>query len=398
MQKALEGVKVLDLTQFEAGTTCTILLGFLGADVIKVENPATGDLGRFAFSERRDEGIDSFYFIYLNANKKSVTLNLKSEKGKELFKELVKQADVVVNNFATGTMESLNLGYDVLKEVNPKIIYASITGFGTYGPYKDFPCFDIVAQATGGLMGMTGYPENPPTKVGTGLGDSVGAINLAVGILAALYQREKTGEGQEVEVAMQDAIFQTLRPVYNFFYLMGRKPPERTGNMTKMIAPWNSYETTDGWVVIGILTNPLWENLVRAIGRDDAIGDERFADPLTRGINYEAVDGMIQEWTSKRTKMEAMKYLAESDVPCGAVFDQTELMENEHLIERQMVVNVEHPKRGEHEIIGCPIKLSKSPVEVKSAPLLGEHTNQILGSMLKLSEADLVKLKEEKII
>jgi len=398
MQKALESVKVLDLTQFEAGTTCTILLAFLGADVIKVENPATGDLGRFAFSERRDEGIDSFYFIYLNANKRSVTLNLKTEKGKEIFKEMVKKVDVVVNNFGYGTMEKLGLTYDVLKEVNPKIIYASITGYGTYGPYREFPCFDIVAQATGGLMGVTGYPENPPTKVGTGLGDSIGATNLAVGILAALYQREKTGEGQEVEVSMQDAIFNTLRPVYNFFFVMGQQPLERTGNKTKMIAPWNSYKATDGYVVVGILTNPLWENLLRAIGKEDCVGDPRFSDPLTRGVNCDAVDALIEEFTSTRTKMEAMMHLVKADVPCGAVLDQKELMENEHLIQREMILDVEHPARGKHKIIGSPVKLSKSKVEVKSAPLLGQHNEEIFASMVNLTKEDLAKLKEEKVI
>ncbi|OIP29553.1 MAG: hypothetical protein CO106_04195 [Deltaproteobacteria bacterium CG_4_9_14_3_um_filter_44_9] len=398
MKMALEGVKVLDLTQFEAGTTCTLLLAFLGADVIKVENPATGDMGRFAFSEKRAEGIDSFYFILLNLNKKSVTLDLKSKKGKEIFKEMVKKADIVVNNFTVGTMENLGLGYKVLKEVNPKIIYASITGFGTYGPYRDYPCFDIVAQATGGLMGVTGYPENPPTKVGTGLGDSIGAINLAVGILGALYQREKTGEGQEVEVAMQDGIFNTLRPVYNFYYVTGSKPIERTGNKTKMIAPWNSYKTTDGYVVVGILTNPLWENLLKAIGREDALPDPRFSDPMIRGANCDAVDSMLEEWTSKRPKMEAMSYLAERGVPCGAILDMTELLNNPHLRERGMVTEIEHPTRGKVAVLGSPIKLSKSEIKIQPAPLLGQHTREILGSMLNLSDADIAKLKEEKVI
>ena len=394
MKKALEGVRVLDLTQFEAGTTCTLLLAFLGADVIKVENPVTGDLGRLSFSEKRAEGIDSFYFILLNLNKKSITLDLKSKKGKEIFKEIVKKADIVVNNFTVGTMENLGLDYKVLKEVNPKIIYASITGFGTYGPYKDYPCFDIVAQATGGLMGVTGYPENPPTKVGTGLG----AINLAVGILGALYQREKTGEGQEVEVAMQDGIFNTLRPVYNFYYVGGSKPIERTGNKTKMIAPWNSYKTTDGYVVIGLLTNPLWENLLKAIGREDALPDPRFADPLIRGANCDAVDSMLEDWTSNRSKMEAMSYLAERGVPCGAVLDMTELLNNPHLRERGMVTEIEHPTRGKIAVVGSPIKLSKSEIKIQPAPLLGQHTREILGSMLNLSEDDLAKLKEEKVI
>ncbi len=398
MQKALEGVKVLDLTQFEAGTTCTVLLAFLGADVIKVENPVGGDLGRLSFSERRDEGVDSYYFIFLNANKRSVTLDLKNKKGKEIFKDMVKKADIVVNNFTVGTMDKLGVGYDVLKEVNPKIIYASITGYGTYGPYKDYPCFDIVAQATGGLMGVTGYPENPPTKVGTGLGDSIGATNLAVGILGALYQREKTGEGQEVEVSMQDCILNTLRPVYNFYYVGGGQPIARTGNKTKMIAPWNSYKTTDGYVVIGILTNPLWENLLKVIGREDAISDPRFADPLTRGTNVEATDSLIEEWTSKRSKMEAMNYLAGKGVPCGAVLDMTELLNNPHLRERGMVSEIEHPERGKLTILASPIKLSKSEVEVGCAPLLGEHNEEVYASMIGLSKEDIAKMKEEKII
>jgi len=398
MQKALEGVKVLDLTQFEAGTTCTVLLAFLGADVIKVENPVGGDLGRLSFSERREEGVDSYYFIFLNANKRSVTLDLKNKKGKEIFKDMVKKADIVVNNFTVGTMDKLGVGYDVLKEVNPKIIYASITGYGTYGPYKDYPCFDIVAQATGGLMGVTGYPENPPTKVGTGLGDSIGATNLAVGILGALYQREKTGEGQEVEVSMQDCILNTLRPVYNFYYVGGGQPIARTGNKTKMIAPWNSYKTTDGYVVIGILTNPLWENLLKVIGREDAISDPMFADPLTRGTNVEATDSLIEEWTSKRSKMEAMNYLAGKGVPCGAVLDMTELLNNPHLRERGMVSEIEHPERGKLTILASPIKLSKSEVEVGCAPLLGEHNEEVYASMIGLSKEDIAKMKDEKII
>ena len=398
MTKALEGVTILDLTQFEAGTTCSVLLAFLGANVIKVENPVTGDLGRYSFSERRDEGVDSYYFIFLNANKRSVTIDLKSEKGKEIFKEMVKKADVVLNNFTAGTMDKLDLGYSVLKEVNPKIINASITGFGTYGPYKDYPCFDIIAQAAGGLMGVTGYPENPPTKVGTGLGDSIGAINLATGICAALYSREKTGKGQEVEVSMQDAIFNTLRPVYNFYYVAGKQPIERTGNKTKMIAPWNSYKTTDGYMVIGLLTNPLWDNLLKAIGREDVADDPRFADPLTRGTNADVVDAMLEEWTSKRTKKEGMTYLAEAGVPAGAVLDMTELLDDPHLNEREMVAEIEHPVRGKIRMVGSPIKMSESKAEVKTAPLLGQHTEEVLSSMLNMSKEDIDKLKTDKVI
>lgn len=399
MAKALEDVRILDLTQFEAGTTCTVLLAFLGADVIKVENPATGDLGRFSFSERGHEKIDSYYFLFLNANKKSVTLNLKKERGKQIFKEMVKKADIVVNNFSVGTMEKLGLSYDVLKEINPAIIYASITGFGTYGPYKDYPCFDIVAQAAGGLMGVTGFPENPPTKVGTGVGDSIGAINLAVGILGALYQREKTGKGQAVEVSMQDCIFSTLRPIFNFFYASGCKPVERMGNSAGgVLAPWNSYKALDGYVVIGILTNPLWENLLRAINQEDSISDPRFSDPLTRGLNSDAVDTLIEEWTCKKNKMEAMNYLAEKGVPCGAVLDLQELLDNPHLKKRDMLAEIDHPTRGKLSILGSPIKLSESEQQIEPAPLLGEHNEKIYSSLLNLSKKEIGQLKEEKVI
>jgi len=399
MAKALEDVRILDLTQFEAGTTCTVLLAFLGADVIKVENPATGDLGRFSFSERGHEKIDSYYFLFLNANKKSVTLNLKKERGKQIFKEMVKKADIVVNNFSVGTMEKLGLSYDVLKEINPAIIYASITGFGTYGPYKDYPCFDIVAQAAGGLMGVTGFPENPPTKVGTGVGDSIGAINLAVGILGALYQREKTGRGQAVEVSMQDCIFSTLRPIFNFFYASGCKPVERMGNSAGgVLAPWNSYKALDGYVVIGILTNPLWENLLRAINQEDSISDPRFSDPLTRGLNSDAVDTLIEEWTCKKNKMEAMNYLAEKGVPCGAVLDLQELLDNPHLKKRDMLAEIDHPTRGKLSILGSPIKLSESEQQIEPAPLLGEHNEKIYSSLLNLSKKEIGQLKEEKVI
>lgn len=394
MKEALEGIRILDLTLFEAGTTCTELLAFLGAEVIKIEEPKMGEPGRYSFTEK--PGFDSYYFVLLNLNKKSISLNLRDEKGKDIFKELVKKADVVVNNFSVGTMENLGLGYEVLKVINPRIIYASVTGFGTTGPYKTYPSVDIIAQATGGIMSTTGYPENPPTRIGTGLGDSGGGINLFAGILAALYQREKTGKGQAVEVSMQDSIFAFLRPMYNFHFMSG-KPIQRTGNPGP-VAPYNTYKTKDGYVVIGLFQNSLWYNLLKAIDREDVKDDPRMKDPLERGKNRELVDSIVEEWTKDKDKREVMSYLAERGVPCGAVLDTEELLSDLHLLERDMILEIEHPQRGKVKVLGCQIKLSESPVNVKSPPLLGQHNEEVYEVLMGYSKDDIVKLKDQGVI
>ena len=397
LKGALGDVRVLDLTQFEAGTTCTMMLAFLGAEVIKVESPVGGEGGRLSFSEKRNEGIDSYYFIMLNPNKKSVTLNLRKEKGIAIFQEMVKKADVVVNNFSHGTMEKLGIGYEVIGKINPRVIYAHVTGYGSYGPYHTYPCFDITAQAMGGIMSITGFPENPPTRCGPGLGDSIAAYNLATGICAALYYREKTGEGQEVEVAMQDSLVNTLRPLYNFYYAQGALP-QRCGNSVRGLAPWNTYRTKDGWVAIGVLTDALWENLLRAIGKEEYIGDPRFSSPLKRGENVQVVDPLIEEWTSGRTKREAMEYLVKRDVPCGAVLDAQEILDDPHLNERGMIVEIDHPTRGRLKTLGSPIKLSKSPSRMQCSPLLGQDNEVVYRELMGYTAEDLARLRAEKVI
>ncbi len=393
--KALSGVRILDLTQYEAGTSCTLLLGFLGAEVIKVEQPEGGDPGRTAGTEK--PGVDAFYFVLLNPNKKSVTLNLRAEKGLSLFKEMVKKADVVVSNFLVGTMQRLGIDYPVLKALNPKIIYATISGFGAKGPYRSYPCFDIIAQATGGGMSFTGFPENPPTKCGPTIGDSGAGIHLAVGILAALYRRSQTGIGQEVEVTMQESVANLIRAPLSAHFGTG-KPLKRMGNAAYGLVPWNTFKCLDGYIVIGAVPQNLFENLLKVIGQEKLIQDERFKGMRNRVRHAKDLEAAIEAWTSTKTKQEAWKILAEARVPAGAVLDTSEILADPNLLERGMVVEVEHAARGRIKMLGSPIKLSDSPVQVTASPLLGANNAEIYGSLLGLDAKKLEELKGEKVI
>lgn len=393
--KALSGVRILDLTQYEAGTSCTLLLGFLGAEVIKVEQPEGGDPGRTAGTEK--PGVDAFYFVLLNPNKKSVTLNLRAEKGLSLFKEMVKKADVVVSNFLVGTMQRLGVDYPVLKAINPKIIYATISGFGAKGPYHAYPCFDIIAQAAGGGMSFTGFPENPPTKCGPTIGDSGAGIHLAIGILAALYRRSQTGTGQEVEVTMQESVANLIRAPLSAHFGTG-KPLKRMGNAAYGLVPWNTFKCLDGYIVIGAVPQNLFENLLKVIGQEKLIQDERFKGMRNRVRNAKDLEAAIEAWSSTRTKQEAWKILAEARVPAGAVLDTAEVLADPNLLERGMVVEVEHAARGRIKMLGSPIKLSDSPVEVTASPLLGANNAEIYGSLLGLDAKKLEELKGEKAI
>jgi formyl-CoA transferase len=393
--KALSGVKILDLTQYEAGTSCTLLLGFLGADVIKIEPPELGDPGRTAGTEK--PGFDAFYFLLLNPNKKSITLNLRSEKGLQLFKEMVKKADVVVSNFMVGAMQRLGIDYPVLKAINPKIVYASISGFGSKGPYHSYPCFDIIAQATGGGMGITGFPENPPTKCGPTIGDSGAGIHLAIGILAALYRRSQTGNGQEVEVSMQESVTNLLRAPLASQFGTG-KTITRKGNAAYGLVPWNTFKCLDGYIVIGAVPQNLFENLLKAIGQEKLIADERFKGMRNRVKHVKDLEAMIEAWTSNKTKHEAWKILGDARVPAGAVLDSAEVLADPNLQEREMIVEVDHPMRGKVKMLGCPIKLSDSPAEVKAAPLLGANNAEVYSSLLGLDAQKLEELKKEKVI
>ncbi len=399
MEKALAGVTVLDLTQYEAGTSCTELLAWLGADVIKVEEPKMGEQGRWRVTEQ--PGVDSYYFMLLNANKRSITLNLKSDRGKELFIALAKQADIVSENYTLGTMESLGLGYDRLRQINPRLIYLTVKGFGTFGPYSRYKSFDMIAQAAGGAMALTGFPGSPPLKPGPTIGDTGTGVHAACGILAALYQRERTGKGQKVEVAMQEAVLNFCRVPMMGTYLTN-KPTPRVGNRLGAGPIGDIFKCAPGgpndYVYLYCANVEMWRALWQTIGRPDIAEDQRLLDRRERRQRMEELTQLIENWTCQHTKQEVMKILGEAGVPCGAVLDSVELLNDPHLRERGMIATVNHPVRGEFTMPGCPVRLEDSPVEVKSAPLLGEHNAEVYGRMLNLSEAELLELKNAGVI
>ena len=387
MEKALSGVKVLDMTQFEAGTSCTEMLAWLGADVIKVESPKMGEQGRWLLTEK--QGVDSYYFILLNANKRGITLNLKSEKGRAIFLDLVKHVDILTENFSLGTLEGLGLGYERLREINPRLIYLTIKGFGTYGPYSKYKSFDMIAQASGGAMALTGFPGSPPLKPGPTIGDTGTGMHAAVGVLAAYIQRERTGKGQKVEVAMQEAVLNFVRVPMMGTYVT-HKPTPRTGNRVGGGGPGDIYKCAPGgdndYCYILCTSPEMFESLWKVIGRPKSQATSVSAG-RNRAKNVDSLTEMINEWTGRHTKFEVMRILGEAGVPCGAVLDSVELLNDPHLKERGMIVTIKHPVRGDFTMPGCPVRLEDSPVEVTAAPLLGQHNADVYGELLGLGAA-----------
>ena len=390
---ALAGLKVVDLTQYEAGTSCTESLAWLGADVVKVE-PQGGENGRFASTERGN--LDSYYFIIMNANKRSMVCDLKSQRGKDILTKLILKADVMIENMTPGGIERLGFGYDAVRKLNPRIIYAQIKGFAPDGPYASFLSFDMIAQAVGGAFAITGVEGGPPLRPGPHVGDTGAGLHCLIGILAALNQRHVTGRGQRIEVSMQDSVINFNRIVFAGQLMMG-KPVERTGNQSSLgaAAPSELYQCKPGgpndYVMIYSTRagNWHWQRLLKLMGREDLANDSRFATPKLRVQNAQDVDALVGEWCAKRTKVEAMEEMQRAGVPAGAVLDTQELMEDPHLRKRGMFAAVEHPTRGKFVIPGWPVKMSDSRVPVKTAPLLGQHTEEVLSEWLGLSAAEI---------
>lgn len=394
MKKAFEGIVVLDLGQIYNGPYCSLMLAFQGAKVIKVE-PLAGENLRV-----RRKG-DCHEFLMFNSNKLGIALNLKSEEGKALFLELVKKADVLVENYAKGAMDRLGLGYEVLKEINPRLIYATGKGYGLEGPYSDWPAMDLTIQAMGGVMTTTGFPDRPPVKAGPAICDILGGIHLFGGISAALYQREKTGKGQLVEVSMHDAIYPALASALGAYYNANGKVPERTGNRHSGMAtaPYNVYPTADGHIAIICVTDKQWQSLVKLMGQDQLLDDPRFQTNVDRSAHTELVDEIVSNWTTKHKKLEIANKMLESHIPCAPVATIPEVADDPHLLYRKMIREVEHPVAGKVRVPGSPIRLSDSPLdEVFPAPLLGQHTDQVLSEMLGLSEQQLSELREKQAI
>lgn len=398
MPKALEGIRVLDLTQYEAGPSCTQMLAWLGAEVIKIE-PPDGEAGRTALSDRRDQ--DAWFFLLLNSCKKGVTLNLKAPRGRTMFEGLVKGADVVVENMGPGAMDRLGLGYEALRRLNPRIIVASIKGFGSGGPYAEYKSFEWIAQAMAGAMSMTGWPDGPPTKAIGGLADTGSGLHCAIGILAAIVQRQATGTGQQIEVAQQDSVVNLLRIHLRDTYADG-KPVPRRGNRSMGASPSNLYRCRpfgpNDYVFIHLATVEMWRTLTKIVGRPELGDDPRYADRRDRVQFIDEIDPMIQAWTEKRTKREVMETLAGVGIPCGAVLDSTEVLADPHLRAEGMIVDLEHPTRGRYPMPANPVRLSASPTEVARAPLLGEHNAEVYGALLGYGAAELDALRRDGVI
>jgi crotonobetainyl-CoA:carnitine CoA-transferase CaiB-like acyl-CoA transferase len=399
----LEGIRVLDLTQFEAGPSCTEVLAWLGAEVVKVENPKGGDPGRGSF--RGKAGQDSWYFLLFNANKKSLAIDLKQPGGLALVRDLACRADVFIENFAPGAVERLGLGYEAVRAVNPAIIYAQVKGFGTGSPYERGLAFDMIAQASGGLLSITGEPDGPPIKPGTTLGDTGTGMLLAISILGALYRRKTTGEGERLELAMQDAMLHYIRVAFAATATNG-EPARRNGAklLSGINAPSGVYPCTPGGpndyvYVYTSRANPAhWHRLLEVVGRADLIGDPRFETPAARVEHEAEVDALIAAWTRRHDKHEAMRRLSEVGVPAGAVLDTLELHDNPDFERRGIMQVMPHATCGDFKMPGWPVRHGGATLPVNPAPLLGEHNDAVLGEWLGLGADELKKLRQDGII
>ncbi len=397
MSNPLDGVRILDLTQVQAGPSCTQLLAWMGADVIKVEQPGIGDRTR---TERAvDPDVDSFYFIVFNANKRSICLDLRADAGREALVKLVALSDIVVENYGPGQMERFGLGYDVLREANPKIVYCTIKGYGTYGSNASIKCFEHIAQAMGGAMSANGEAGGSPQFVAPGVGDSGSGLHAAIGMLAALRQRDNTGEAQRVEISMQDAIVNLMR-IRMIDTLNTHEPVPRVGNRVWGGPPF-VYPCAPGGpndYVALVLAGDGWDSVLALAGRAELVGDERYATNEARIENAVEVEEIVTSWTMTKTKHEIMDILAKLGIPVGAVQDTLEVFDDEHLKAREMIIDMHDPARGDYKIIGCPIKIDSNELEIKPPPLLGEHSEEVLSSLLDMGPAEIAAMRSGGVI
>jgi formyl-CoA transferase len=403
MPQALEGVRVLDMTHVQSGPSSTQMLAWLGADVIKVETPGRGDVTR---GQLRDiPGVDSLYFTMLNCNKRSVTLNMKADEGKKIFAELVLRADVLVENFGPGVMDRFGFTWERLQELNPRLIYGSIKGFGP-GRYANFKAYESIAQAMGGAMSTTGFEEGVPLTTGAQIGDSGTGIHLVAAIVAALYQRVTTGRGQRVEVAMQEAVLNLCRVKLRDQQRLTHGPlaeypndsfgdeVPRSGNASGGGQPGWTVKCSPGGpndYVYVIVQPPIWSALAALIGRPELADDPEWSTPEARLTKLDRMFALIEEWSVQHTKWEVLDELNARNVPCGPILSTRDLIEDETLAELGMIVTVDHPERGPFKTVGSPLKMSDSPVRVERSPLLGEHNAEVYGD-LGYSEEQLADL------
>lgn len=398
---ALENLTVLDLTRVLAGPFCTMMLADMGANVIKIEIPNGGDDTR-AYPPFREHNLqgerESLYFANLNRNKKGVTLNLKKPEGKELFKKLVGQADVVVENYRPGVMDKLGLGYDVLKEINPRIIYAAVSGFGCYGPYHLRPGYDILAQAMGGMMAITGPKGGGPTRAGSALGDILGGLHVTIGILAAVNARTITGRGQRVDVSLMDSVIAATENTALKYLESGEIPP-RMGNRYAAVSPYDGFRCKDGVVIIACGNQKLYNKLCTEIlDRPDMITDPRFVDMPGRLKYQDDIQVVVEDWLKDKTMHEATDILLSHGIPAGPILDISQILADPHVKEREMFVEMEHPTLGHITVNGCAIKLMDTKPAVRTpAPALGQDNRAVYQQMLGLSDAEFDALHEKQV-
>jgi formyl-CoA transferase len=415
MGKALDGVRILDFTHVQSGPTCTQLLAWFGADVIKVEKAGSGDVTREQLRDIPD--VDSLYFTMLNHNKRSITLDTKSEHGKQVLERLVKHCDVLVENFAPGALDRMGFGWERIQALNPRMIMASVKGFGP-GPYEDCKVYENVAQCAGGSASTTGFDDGPPLVTGAQIGDSGTGLHLALGIVAALYQRKTTGRGQKVLAAMQDGVLNLCRvklrdqqrlartrimkeypqhPHGKFGSAVPRAANASGGGQPGTIVKCRGWETDPNAYLYFIAQAPVWKDICQVIGKEEWITDPNFATPDARLPRLKEVFETVEAWTVTKTKFEAMRLLNEHDIPCGPILSMEELANEPSLRLTGTVVEIDHPKRGKYLTVGNPIKLSDSSTEVKRSPLLGEHTDEVLAE-LGFGPDEVQTLRQKKVI
>jgi len=395
MQKGLlSGVKVLDMTRVLAGPYCGMMLADMGADVIKIELPGRGD------DSRKNAPIvngESAYYMNLNRNKRGITLNLKSEKGREIFKEMVKKADIVLENYRPGVMEKLGLGYDELQKINPAIVYGAVSGFGHYGPYSRRAGYDIIGQAMSGLMSTTGWPDSAPTRTGTAISDVMGGASCCIGVLAAYANRLKTGIGDKVDVSLVDSMVSSLE-IINMIYLCTGRVPTKIGNRYEAIYPYDSFQAKDGMVIIACGNDKLYNALKDKLQIPE-LEDEMFVNNIERVKNHAPLKEILEKWTCDKNIDDIVEFLLDGGIPAAPINTIDRVANDPHIAEaREMFVDLEHPVAGKMKVTGNQLKFTNNKVQIKiPAPTLGQHTQEIFAEMLGIDEAEFKKLGEEGV-
>ncbi len=395
MPGPLQDIRVLDMTWALAGPFCTMLLADLGAEVIKVENPQGGDPSRKNFPFIN--GISS-YFLSINRGKKSITVNLQHPKGQEIILSLAKKCDILVENFRPGVMDRLGLGYAAIAKVNPKIIYASCSGFGQTSPYAHRPAYDVIVQGMGGTLSITGEEGGPPVRVGFSIGDLGGGIFTALGILAALHERERSGQGQWIDVAMLDCQLAFLENAFARFLATG-EVPQRIGTRHPVLTPFQAFPTQDGYLVVAVARQDWWEKFCHLLNLPELLNDERFKTNIDRTKNHKALEEILTPIIKSRPTAEWVAEMEKLDIACGPVNTIPQIANDPHTAAREMITQVYHPKVGMLKVVNSPIKLSRTPVKLeKASPELGEHTEEILTGLLGFSPAEIANLKAENVV